>query len=148
MARFIPTFIKLAGLLGLCLACLVPLPASAELVLVVNPQSGVEQLTKSQAINIFLGRHRELSSGAAAAPIDLPATSPDKALFYQLLVQKDLSQMAAYWSRFVFAGSTAPPIQAASTQEVLQLVANNRGAVAYLDRRYVDTRVKVVLTLE
>jgi ABC-type phosphate transport system substrate-binding protein len=125
-----------------------PLQAAAELVLVVNPQSGVDQLTKSQAINIFLGRHRELPTGAAAVPIDLPAANPEKALFYQWLVQKDLNQMAAYWSRFVFAGSTAPPIQGASTQDVLQFVSNNRGAVAYLDRKSVDARVKVVLTLD
>lgn len=148
MARYIRIFFKLAGLLSIWLVGLMPLPASAELVLVVHPQSGVEQLTKSQAINIFLGRHRELPTGAAAVPIDLPASSPDKALFYQWLVQKDLNQMAAYWSRFVFAGSTAPPIQGHTTQEVLQFVANNRGAVAYLDRKSVDARVKVVLTLD
>lgn len=148
MVRILLTLIKLAGMLGLCLGSLMPLSASAELVLVVNPQSGVEQLTKSQTINIFLGRHRELPTGAAAVPIDLPATSPDKAAFYQWLVQKDLNQMAAYWSRFVFAGSTAPPIQATSVQEVLQFVANNRGAVGYLDRKNADARVKIVLSLD
>ena len=56
--------------------------------------------------------------------------------------------MAAYWSRFVFAGSTAPPIQATSVQEVLQFVANNRGAVGYLDRKNADARVKIVLSLD
>jgi ABC-type phosphate transport system substrate-binding protein len=148
MARLLHSFLKRALLLGMVLSCLMPLQAAAELVLVVNPQSGVDQLTKSQAINIFLGRHRELPNGAAAVPIDLPAANPEKALFYQWLVQKDLNQMAAYWSRFVFAGSTAPPIQGASTQDVLQFVSNNRGAVAYLDRKSVDARVKVVLTLD
>jgi hypothetical protein len=143
-----PLRTRLAALVSAALLFLLPLSASAELVLVVHPQSGVEQLTKSQVINIFLGRHRELPSGIAALPVDLPVSNSDKALFYQQLVQKDLNQMAAYWSRFVFAGSTAPPHQAASVQEALHYVANNRGGVAYMDRKAVDARVKVVLTLD
>jgi ABC-type phosphate transport system substrate-binding protein len=140
--------IRLAVCMALGAALLSPISAFADLVVVVNPQSGVEQLTKSQAINIFLGRHRELPNGLAASPVDLPATSQEKGLFYQLLVHKDLDQMAAYWSRLVFAGSTAPPMQATTVQEAIQFVANNRSGVAYIDRRNVDARVKIVLTLE
>lgn len=125
-----------------------PLGASAELVVVVNPQSGVESLTRTQVVNIFLGHHRELPNGKAASPVDLPANSPEKAQFYRLLVNKDLDQMAAYWSRLVFAGSTAPPHQAATVLEAIQYVAENRGAVGYMDRRNVDSRVRVVLILQ
>jgi hypothetical protein len=38
-------------------------------------------------------------------------------------------------------------MQASTVQEALQYVANHRGGIAYLDRRHVDARVKVVLTL-
>lgn len=121
--------------------------ARADLVVIVNPQSGVDQLTKTQVINIFLGNHRELPNGMAATPIDLPASAPEKAQFYRALVNKDLDQMAAYWSRLVFAGSTAPPSQASAVQDALQLVAANRGAISYVDRKHVDPRVRVVLVL-
>ena len=143
-----PNPIRIALNLLRLMVLLLPLSASAQLAVVVNPQSGVEHFTKSQVVNIFLGHHRELPSGIAALPVDLPASAPEKAQFYRLLVNKDLDQLAAYWSRLVFAGSTAPPYQAASVQDAIQFVAENRGAVGYVDRRYVDARVRVVLILQ
>ena len=138
---------KVSACLLLCMACLLPTLARAELVVVLNAQSSVEQLSKTQVVNIFLGHSRELPNGVAASPVDLPFGAPEKASFYQLLVNKDLDQIAAYWSRLVFAGSTSPPVQASSVQDALQYVATHRGAIAYMDRRSADTRVKIVLSL-
>ncbi|PKO91470.1 MAG: hypothetical protein CVU16_07830 [Betaproteobacteria bacterium HGW-Betaproteobacteria-10] len=137
----------LASILAL-IALFLPASASAELVVVVNPQSGVERLSKTQVINIFLGHNRELPTGQPASAVDLPAVNREKSLFYKILVNRDIDQMAAYWSRLVFAGSTPPPFQAASTQQAIEFIAANRGAVGYLDSRSVDARVRVVLTLE
>lgn len=121
------------------------LQARADLVVIVNPQNTVEQITRTDVINIFLGNSREFPNGQMAKPIDLPVTVPEKAQFYRALVNKDLDQMAAYWSRLVFAGNTSPPVQAASVSEAVRVVAGNRSAIAYVDRRYVDTaRVKIV----
>ena len=125
-----------------------PLPAAAELVVVVNPKSGVERLNRDEVINIFLGRYRQLPSGITAQPVDLPAAQPEKALMYRLLVGKDLDQIASYWSRLVFSGRTSPPVQAGSAEDVLRYVAANRGAVGYLDHSRVDTRVRVVLEIQ
>lgn len=122
-------------------------PASAEMIVFVNPQSGVEQLTRTQITNIFLGNHREYPNGLAAKPIDLPIVVPEKAMFYRALVNKDLDQMAAYWSRLVFAGNTQPPMQASTVQEVVLAVASNRNAIGYADRKQVDpTRVRIVFS--
>lgn len=135
------------------LACLIPmlaLPAQAhaDLVVVVNLQNGTDQLTKAQVVNIFLGNNREYPSGLAAKPVDQSATSSEKARFYRALVNRDLDQMAAYWSRLVFAGNTSPPAVAASDQEVLQLVASNKSAIGYLERKNVDpARVRIVFSL-
>ena len=119
-----------------------------ELVVIVNPQSGVDVLTRAEVINIFLGNHREFPNGLRARPFDLPTGNPDKELFYHALVNKDLNQMAAYWSRLVFAGNTSPPIQAGDIQEVTQAVATNRNAIGYVDRRHADSgRVRIVFTL-
>jgi ABC-type phosphate transport system substrate-binding protein len=114
-------------------------PASGELVVIVNPQSGVEQLTHSQIVNIFMGSHREFPNGLRARPFDLPADDPDKERFYLALVNRNLNQMAAYWSRLVFVGNTAPPIQARDSREVIQAVAAHHDAVGYVERRNVDS---------
>ena len=125
-----------------------PVQAHADLVVVVNPDNKTEQLTKTQIINIFLGNNREYPGGLPAKPIDLPGSSSEKALFYRGLVNKDLVQMAAYWSRLVFAGNTSPPTSVANGQDVMQIVASNKNAIGYVDRKYVDTtRVKIVFSL-
>lgn len=137
--------LKLIKIVGVGCLLVLAVHAHAELVVIVNSQNGIEQLSKTQITNIFLGNHREFPDGLPAKPVDLPGASPEKALFYRALVNKDLDQMAAYWSRLIFAGNTSPPAQAATIQDVIQVVATNRGAVAYVDRKNVDlSRVKIV----
>ena len=132
-----------ALLLGLLLTG--PLAGAGELVVVVNPASGVERLSRAEVVNLFLGRTRRLPSGLTALPIDQPGASGERADFYRTLVGKDLADINAYWARLLFSGQASPPRQADSTEEVLELVRTNKGAVGYVDAAKVDRRVRVVL---
>lgn len=120
-------------------------PAAAEPVVVVHAGSGVDQLSREEVINIFLGRYRQLPSGLAALPVDQPASQPLKAQFYRLLVNKELAEINAYWARLIFSGKVAPPRQAASPAEVMDWLVHTRGAIGYVDRSMVDARLKIVL---
>lgn len=115
-----------------------------DLVVVVNPASGVEHLSKEEVVNLFMGRTRKLPSGVTALPIDQPGASADRARFYRQLVGKELAEINAYWARLLFSGQASPPRQAESEDELLEIVRNNKGAIAYIDRAKVDRRVKVV----
>jgi ABC-type phosphate transport system substrate-binding protein len=117
----------------------------AEPVVVVNARSGIERLSKDEVINIFLGRYRRLPNGIAALPIDQPEISALRAEFYRKLVNKDLNEINAYWSRLIFSGKTAPPRSAESAPEVLAWVAGNPGGVAYVERSQLDSRFRIVL---
>jgi ABC-type phosphate transport system substrate-binding protein len=133
-------------LLVLYLVMLAPF-VSADLVLVANPSSGIEHLTKSEIINIYLGRYRRLSTGSTAVPIDLAENSgnaENKAIFYRQLVNKNLAEINAYWSRLVFSGKTRPPKQVSNIEEALEFVANNPNALAYIDRSAVNSQVIIV----
>jgi ABC-type phosphate transport system substrate-binding protein len=121
---------------------------AGNLVIVVNPGSGIEQLTRNQTIDIFLGRNRKLPSGALAIPIDLRSGTPERKEFYLLLVGKDFAQMSSYWARLVFSGQAAPPFPVPDARSALELVATNPNAIAYLDSATVDNRVRVVLELK
>lgn len=121
--------------------------ALAEIVVVVDARAGFDRLTQDEVINIFLGRHRKLPTGIAAAPVDLAANSGLRAEFYRKLVDKDISEINAYWARLYFSGKVSPPPPLASTAEVLAHVAGTPGGIGYLDRSQVDARVKIVLTL-
>lgn len=120
--------------------------ADEKIVVVVNPQSGIDSLTKDEVVNIFMGRYRKLSSGAMAQPID-QMNSTEKAEFYKKLVGKNLAEINSYWARLVFSGKTTPPRMAKNTEELLDLMVTLPGAVAYMDIDQIDVRAKVVLKL-
>lgn len=117
---------------------------AAPLVVVVNPESGVDALTREEVINVFLGRYKKLPSGVRAQPLDAGML---KAEFYHRLVGKNLAEINAYWARLVFSGQTAPPRQLDSEASVLDGVAAERGAIGYIDKSHADRRVRVVLEL-
>lgn len=119
-----------------------------DLVVIVNPASGVDQLSRDDAINIFMGRYRKLPSGLIAFPIDIGSQTAQRRQFYQLLVNKELGDVDAYWARLVFSGQTSPPLQVPDDKTAVQLVAGNRSAIAYVERDQIDNRVRVVLELE
>jgi ABC-type phosphate transport system substrate-binding protein len=118
------------------------------IVVIVNPQSGVEKLSKDEIIDIFLGRYRKLPSGKMALPIDVSEASPERSRFYQLLVKKSSSEMSSYWARLVFSGQTSPPFQVPDTKTALELVQSSPNAIAYVDRASVTASVKVVFELK
>lgn len=138
MRRFLATAI---------LACLLaarPAAGAGDLVVVVNPKSGIERLSREDVINIFLGRYRRLPTGIVAEPLDLPAGAADRALFYERLVGKDQAEINAYWAQLVFSGRTPPPRPTVGAEQVIELVSRRPGAIGYLERDAVDRRVRVV----
>jgi ABC-type phosphate transport system substrate-binding protein len=120
---------------------------AAGIVVIVNPQSGVEKLSKDEVIDIFLGRYRKLPSGRVALPIDVSENSRERARFYQLLVKKSPAEMSSYWARLVFSGQTSPPFQVQDARAALELVQSSPNAIAYVDRASVTPNVKVVLEI-
>lgn len=139
---------KLLAIPLFCLGLIAPLLAYPQkLVVIVNPASGVERLSHDEAVNIFMGRYRKLPSGLVAYPIDIGTQSTERKQFYQLLVEKNLSEIDAYWARLVFSGQTSPPLQAPDSRTAVLLVAGNRNAIAYVSPEAVDDKVRVVFEL-
>lgn len=104
--------------------------ARAEIVVVVNAESGVSELSRDQVVNIYMGRYSGLPSGITAFPVDLQPLKED---FYEKLVDQSLSELNSYWARLVFSGRASPPRQLPDAAAVLEVVSNNKGAVGYLD---------------
>ncbi len=118
--------------------------ASAELVVVTSAKNGVERLKRQEVIYLFMGRWRQLPSGIQATPIDQAIDSPERADFYRQLVNKEPAEIRAYWSRLVFSGGSRPPYTAENREELLRLLNNTPGAIGYLERSQVDSRLRIV----
>lgn len=125
-------------------ALLCAAPARADFVVIANPRSGVEQLSKDDIINIYMGRYRKLPSGISATPVDLSNPVDEKARFYAYMVKKELAEINSYWARLMFSGQNSRPLQAENSDEVLEIVSNNKGAIGYIDKKKLDKRVKLV----
>lgn len=117
------------------------------MVVIVNAGSHIHSLTRSQVIDIFMGRFRQLPTGATALPIDV-ADAAERQIFYERLVHKSLAEIGSYWARLVFSGQATPPFRAPDSGAAIKLVANNPDAIGYCYRSAVTGRVKVVLDLQ
>lgn len=118
--------------------------ASNDFVVVANVDSGLEKMSKDEVINVYMGRHRKLPSGISAVPLDLTNPLSEKANFYSVMVNKELSEISSYWARLLFSGQGSPPKQLKDADEALEYVIRYKGALAYIDRKKVDKRVKIV----
>lgn len=117
----------------------------AEPVVVVNAASTITRLGQDDVVNIFLGRYRRLPTGGTAVPIDQPENSALRTEFYRKLVNKEPNDISAYWARLLFSGKTSPPLQTANANEVMLLLADQPGGIAYMDRSQVDRRFRIVM---
>jgi ABC-type phosphate transport system substrate-binding protein len=120
----------------------------ASVVVVVNPASGIDKLSRDEVIDIFLGRYRKLPTGRVALPIDISNPNEERAVFYKLLVNKSPAEISSYWARLVFSGKTSPPFQVPDAQTAVEIVESNPNAIAYVRRATLTHGVKVVFEIK
>lgn len=118
--------------------------AHATLVVIVNANSKVEQLSRNEIVNIFMGRYRRLPDGSELRPLDIRGDAPERRDFYHKLVGKSLAEINAYWARLIFSGRTQPPMALDNQLEVLDKVAREDHAIGYIERANLNNQVKVV----
>ena len=121
---------------------------SAELVVVVNEKNDINSLSKSEVIDLFMGRHTKFSNGIVVRTIDHDKKSAIKALFYQNLIGKSLARVNAYWARLRFTGRSNPPKTINNYTKAEQFVLNNISGIVYLERNKIKSPVKIVYSFQ
>jgi ABC-type phosphate transport system substrate-binding protein len=121
--------------------------AVADVVAVVSSTSPITNLTTAQVADIFLGKVSRFPNGALATPIDQAQGSQIREEFYASYTGKSSAQIISYWAKIIFTGRGQPPKAAASTTEVRKLLAANPQAIGYIERREVDSAVRVLVAL-
>jgi len=122
--------------------------AHAQIVIVTANDSKVEQLSRDEAEQLYLGRRTALSNRTPLTLIDLPP-GESRNTFYHLLTGKNPSQIRAYWSRMVFTGRAHPPKEAADADDARRLLLENPGTLGYLPASFAtDPSLRVLLRLE
>jgi len=118
--------------------------ASADVVAVVSSKSAVTTLSKSQVLDIFLGKTARFPDGSQAEPIDQSEGTVARDVFYNKLAGKSAAQMKAYWSRIIFTGRGQPPKALPNGAEVKKRLVENPTAIGYIDATMVDASLRVL----
>jgi hypothetical protein len=118
---------------------------NADIVAVVAAGSPIASLSKTQVIDIFLGKRTRFPDGSDAVPIDQTEGSVARDEFYLQLAAMSPAQVQAFWSKIIFTGRGQPPRIAGTVLELKKLLLANLNAIGYLDRSVLDSGFKVVL---
>lgn len=124
------------------------LPGQASIAVVVNPSSGASSITQSDAERLFLGKDKNLAGAGAVVPMDQAEGSKARAEFLQKVLNKNESQLKAYWSQLIFTGKGTPPAAVADDAAVKSWLASHANGISYIDSKAVDGSVKVLLKVE
>ncbi len=138
MIRAMSTFVALGAGSGTGMA-------TAEVVAVVSARGPATAMTASQVADIFLGRTSRFPDGRPAVPIDQAEGSVARDEFYFAYAGKSQAQLNAHWAKIVFTGRGHPPIVVANDLAVRKYLADHPGAIGYIDRKQVDSSVKVIV---
>jgi ABC-type phosphate transport system substrate-binding protein len=133
-------------LAGLLLVTLFPM-AYAEIAVITNPDVKEIGLSKEKLADIYLGRKNSYSDGTSIDPVDQSEDSAIRNKFYQSVVGMSNSEVNRYWSRLRFSGKGTPPRIITGDQAVRDWVASHPGAIGYIDGKYLNNSVKVVLII-
>lgn len=141
---------KLVGLSAFLLSIIFQFSVSAadELVVVVNNKNPIKQMTRSEVIDLFMGKYTAFPNGEHASVVDLDNEQLNKQQFYHLLVGRSLASINAYWSRIRFTGRARPPIQQSSELEVIEYLSNQENAIGYIPKSMLNENLKVVYSFD
>lgn len=127
--------------------CLTAHTARADVAVIVAPANASPVLTQTQAAQIFLRKLATFPNGTEAMPVDQPEELGVRGQFYQYVVGKTHSQMSAYWSKMIFTGQGRPPAEIGDNERIKKFVISHPNAVGYIDKKAVDSSVRVLLVL-
>lgn len=135
---------KLTRLLLFAAMLLLSSASLGEIVLIVHPDNPVKELSRDQIIKIYMGRNLTFPSGKPALPLDTGPDTRSRHQFYNLLVNKSVAEINAYWARLLFTGRATPPRPVPDVKAVLETVRENPAAIGYIDVDSIDDSVKIV----
>lgn len=119
----------------------------AEMLIIINANNSLASIEHKQVVDLFMGRVTAFSNNQPAQTFDLHAGAPGRAIFYKALTGKSEAQVDAYWARLIFAGRMTPPKQFSNDQAIIEAVAKDPTAIAYVPKQILPPSVKVIMEI-
>jgi ABC-type phosphate transport system substrate-binding protein len=122
--------------------------ANDELVVVVNKNNPVQSLTKSEVIDIFMGKYIAYPNGESANPLELEDSNKIKQIFYKDLIGRSLASVNAYWARLKFTGHRRKSDTVTTEEDVVSLINKTDSAIGYIRISKLTPDLKVVYNFD
>jgi len=117
------------------------------LAVVVHKNNPVEELSRSELIDLFMGKYVAFPNDVKAMPVELNGDHKIKVEFYQNLVGMTLSRVNAYWSRLHFTGRKRAAVFKLSESDIINFIMANEQAIGYMPQSLITDDLKVVYIL-
>ena len=124
-----------------------PTSAESDVVVVVNKNAPVEKMSRSEVIDLFMGKFVAFPNGTKAQPVELKFETETKQVFYRQLVGMSMSRVNAYWARLKFTGKLRSALPKSSESEIIQSIESSDIAIGYIPRSKLTSQLKVVYEL-
>ncbi|KGJ97596.1 hypothetical protein [Colwellia psychrerythraea] len=142
MTKFIRTLTFL-----ICTLLSISVHAQESLAVVVNKENPVDELSRSELIDLFMGKYVAFPNDEKAIPVELKGEHEIKIEFYQNLVGLPLSRVNAYWSRLRFTGRKRSAVFQSNESDLIAFIIANEQAIGYLPESQITADLKVVYIL-
>jgi ABC-type phosphate transport system substrate-binding protein len=136
-----------AWLNGLLLWCALVGSAHAELAVIVHPSLKLVGISKEEVSDIYLARTRTFPNGAEVERVDQESDSAARKQFMKGVLDLDEGEWKSFWAKQIFTGKAKPPQVLSGDAAVRDWVAVNPEGLGYVQGKYVDSSVKVLLIL-
>lgn len=129
-------------LVGALLSTSLPAVARAQIVVVVNPHNPVRDLSLEELRRLYLGRTTTFRQNQRVMLLEQAAI---RRAFYQAALGMNEARVKRHWIGIVFSGETAtPPRTIAASDELKRTIAQNTGAIGFIEQTAADPSVKIL----
>ena len=116
-------------------------------IIIVNKQTSISQITVSQLREIFTGTRSRFNDGGRAVPVLLKG-GPAHEVFLSHFLADTPDEFRVRWRRAVFTGQGSMPKEFASETAMLEYVAATPGTIGYVSRVVNPDAVKTLRVSE
>ena len=115
-----------------------------DMVVVVNINNPTSTMSKSQVIDLFMGRYTSFPNGEKAIPIELTGDREVKKSFYRDLLGMSLARVTSYWSRIKYTGRVRPSIKLSTQANIVNHISKTPLSIGYMPRSKLTEQLKIV----
>jgi len=125
------------------LCCLAGGAAVADVIIIANDDGAVGSLERELVKKIFLGKKTQWDDGCKVFPA-IRKNDRIHREFLKSVVMKSPAQYRTFWKQAIFTGTGRPPKLFATEEELIDYVAETKGAIGYIDAATPYEGVKVL----